>query len=55
LNPEGAGLEGDIMDVGPMALLSNTDDDPNNPIDDCWEYRGILMAIPSPGVDDYIP
>ncbi len=46
---------GSKMNVGPMALLSNSDDDPNNNIDDCWEYAGVLLTMPTPGADDYIP
>jgi len=38
-----------------MALLNDSDDDPDNCIDDCWEYSGVILSIPFPGAEDYIP
>lgn len=41
--------------VGPMAFLNDAEDDPNNSIDDCWEYAGVVLCYPSPDSEGYIP
>lgn len=44
------------MQVGPMALLDENDtDDPENEIDNCWEYAGAVLNLPFPGAEGYIP